>query len=448
MRTQIIRLPFYALMISLLFASCKSDEYIDNDTLVAQLNETLEEASQGMGKDYFMLPKSDDLANIPQDPKNPLTAEKVRLGQMLFHETGLAKNPNKDESANTYSCASCHHADAGFQAGVPQGIGEGGSGFGRLGENRIPSQLYAIEDLDIQPIRTPSILNAAYQQVMLWNGQFGAVGLNEGTEASWTEETPKFVNHLGYEGVEIQAIAGFDVHRLQLDLDFIEEYGYKEMFDEVFADIPVSERYTAETTGLAIAAYERTVLANQSRFQKWLRNEIKLTSTEKEGAILFFGKAECDNCHTGPALSSDAFHSIGMKDLNGFGVYGEITDDARTGRGGFTKKPGDMYKFKVPQLYALQQSKFYGHGASMNSVRQMINYKNNGVVENNQIPMSQISPDFKPLNLTDRELQALTLFIEITLDDKYLDRYVPSSLPSGYCFPNNDVDSKTDLGCE
>ena len=35
---------------------------------------------------------------------------------------------------STYSCSSCHHAGAGFQSGLQQGIAEGGSGFGLKGE--------------------------------------------------------------------------------------------------------------------------------------------------------------------------------------------------------------------------------------------------------------------------------------------------------------------------
>ena len=59
-----------------------------------------------------------------------------------------------------------------------------GLGFGVKGEGRIKDPLYLEQDLDVQPIRTPSALNVAYQDVMLWNGQFGdifQIGLLEGT---------------------------------------------------------------------------------------------------------------------------------------------------------------------------------------------------------------------------------------------------------------------------
>ena len=64
--------------------------------------------------DNFALPASDDYAAIPQDPANPITAAKVELGQMLFHETALATNARNPSGVGTYSCATCHHAGAGF----------------------------------------------------------------------------------------------------------------------------------------------------------------------------------------------------------------------------------------------------------------------------------------------------------------------------------------------
>ena len=151
---------------------------------------------------------------------------------------------------------------------------------------------YFPNELDVQPIRTPAALNTAYQELMLWNGQFGGTDGNAGTEAQWTEGTPKETNHLGYQGLETQAIAGLDVHRMVIDNDFLTEKGYLALFDAAFPDWPQEERYTRVTAGLAIAAYERTLLANQAPFQRWLQGNTGIMSpSEKRGAILFFGEA-------------------------------------------------------------------------------------------------------------------------------------------------------------
>ncbi len=120
---------------------------------------------------------------------------------------------------------------------------------------------------------------------------------------------------------------------------------------------------------------------------------------------------------------------------------------ANFGRGGFTQRPEDMFKFKVPQLYNLMNSPFYGHGGNFNSVREVIEYKNNAVAQNPNVPNGQLSPHFKPLNLTEAEISALVEFIESGLYDPDLKRYEPTHLPSNNCFPNNDAQSQTDLGC-
>ncbi|OJJ22371.1 cytochrome-c peroxidase [marine bacterium AO1-C] len=431
--------------------SCTKVEDTDPSTLDKSLETALMNISNGQGKSFFTLPNSDELAKIPQDPKNPLTVAKVKLGQMLFHETALALDAKQTVGMNTYSCASCHNAGAGFQAAVKQGIGEGGTGFGTHGETRTKDPNYADENLDVQPLRTPSAMNGAYQKVMLWNGQFGATGPNVGTEANWTDGTPKAVNKLGFEGLETQAIAGLTVHRLKIDTPTLFAMGYKTLFDEAFPDVPEADRYTAETAGLAIAAFERTVLANEAPFQKWLNGDLTaMSDAQKNGAILFFGKGQCATCHTGPALNSMEFYALGMNDLSGTGVFGVTQtelDNAGKGRGGFTGNAQDMYKFKVPQLYNLSNSPFYGHGGNFTTIKSVIEYKNQAVSQNAQVPASQLASEFKALQLNEVEIDLLVDFLKNGLNDANLKRYEPAQLPSGYCFPNADAKSKADMGC-
>ncbi|MEO1713145.1 MAG: cytochrome c peroxidase, partial [Bacteroidota bacterium] len=406
------RAPIFILAAILTLASCQKDPD-SNDVLDADLLNAVTANSGGEGVAAFILPASEDFANIPQDPLNPITAEKVELGRFLFHETHLATGNKYEEGKHSFSCASCHHAAGGFQANRVQGIGDGGIGFGQAGEGRTPNPLYSLDSLDVQPIRTPTALNAAYQQVHLWNGQFGATGMNTGTESQWTAGTPKAVNALGFEGVETQAIAGLTVHRIIIDQDYITSTEYKALFDAAFGYLAPNERYTTTTAGLAIAAYERTILANQSPWQSYLRGNLAaLTDAEKRGAILFFTKGECASCHTGPALNSMSFHALGMDDLDGPGVYGSVDVATEKGRGGFTGKEEDNFKFKTPTLYNLINSPFYGHGGTFRSVKEVIEYKNEAIPSNPLVPLAQLADDFRPLGLTETEIEDMTLFIE------------------------------------
>lgn len=433
----------------LLFAACRKES--PKDPLDLELEAALLDASAGAGMDYYRLPTPGNYNDIPQDSRNPITKQKVELGRLLFHDSGLALGALHADHLGTYSCASCHFAAAGFQAGRHQGIGDGGLGFGMNGEGRMPDPAYTGMELDVQPVRSPSILNAAYQEAMIWNGQFGALGVNAGTETSWTTDTPKEVNHLGFEGLETQAIAGQAVHRQEVDPDFIFNSSYRGLFDLAFADMPAEERYTAIAAGLAMAAYERTVLADQAPFQRWLRgNQHAMTNEEKLGAVLFFTKAECWTCHNGPSLANMEFHGLGMDDLHNCPeptFRSGPAEGANLGRGGFTGNPADNFHFKVPQLYNLADSPFYGHGSSLRSVRAVLDYKNAGIPQRTDIPAAQLSPHFKPLGLTSTELDQLEAFINRALYDDKLDRYEPTHLPSGACIPNNDPVSQVDLDC-
>ena len=77
----------------------------------------------------------------------------------------------------------------------------------------------------------------------------------------------------------------------------------------------------------------------------------------------------------------------------------------------------------------------------------MIEYKNNAIAQNANVTSSQLAAGFKPLSLTDDEIEKITAFILNGLYDPNLDRYVPESLPSGKCFPNADPVSQVDLDC-
>ncbi|QEC69764.1 cytochrome-c peroxidase [Panacibacter ginsenosidivorans] len=440
-------------LLALFISGCqKSDLRTNTRNSIPSKNDPDNVKTTAVALAAYRLPDSDDFASIPQDPKNPLTAEKVELGKLLFHESRLGINNLSPQGLQTYSCATCHHAEAGFQSGLAQGIGEGGIGFGTYGETRVADPLYDIGLIDVGPIRTPSVLNTAYSEVMMWNGQFGGTGVNIGTEAGWTPGTTKYNNYLGYQGLETTGLGAEVRHRLQPDTAWLASVPeYKNLFDLAFPDLPDTARITDLTVSLALAAYQRTLLPNQSPFQLWLRGDEKaMTKDEKDGKTLFFSKAKCATCHTSPGLNAATFYSLGMNNLtNGISNVLNVSSGAveHKGRGGFTGKNKDLYKFKTPQLYNLKDVKFFGHGSSFSSVSDVIHYLNNAVPQNPNVPVSQLAKQFQPLYLTEDEMSKLTKFVEDALYDPNLSRYVPASLPSASCIPNNDAQSKTDRGC-
>ena len=78
----------------------------------------------------------------------------------------------------------------------------------------------------------------------------------------------------------------------------------------------------------------------------------------------------------------------------------------------------------------------------------MVSYlKEEAIAENEAVPTNLLSSKFVPLGLTDEEISLLVDFIENGLRDPNLMRYQPEGLPSGFCTPNNDAVSRSDVGC-
>lgn len=443
--TKWYQLSVFSFVVIIVFA-CSQDVTLDIDQ---ELKKVMRRASLTGEIDYYILAEDTDYANLPnQDPHNPVTKEKVELGRMLFFETGLAQNPVKENCYETYSCSSCHIPSKGFLPGRVQGIADGAFGFGGEGEMRLVQEGYSHDQLDAQGTRPLTPLNSAYVTNTLWSGLFGAEDVNVGTESSWTGLAE--VNHTGFVGLEAQNIEGFDLHRLAINDRVLNDFGYKEYFDRAFADRNENDRYSPETASFAISAFLRTLITNEAPFQDYLKGNLNaISENQKKGAILFFSEARCYSCHSSPSFSSMSFHALGTQDMYQFGGLNTADDDPRNlGRGMFTGREADMYRFKVPQLYNLKDYEFYFHGSSKASVRSVIEFKMKAESENPHVPNERLSSLFKPVSLDYAEISYLEDFLTNALHDANVERFMPSSVLSGYCFPNNDVLSRQDLGCD
>ncbi len=437
---------------AIFYLGCTHDYVADLDL---DLTNSLNTNSKTGSYQGYIMPSSTDYASLPnQDPKNPVTAEKVALGKMLFFETGIGLEPKYPVSKQAYSCSSCHIPERSFTAGRFQGIADGAVGFGISGEKRKKNPYYDGSEVDAQGARPLPVINTTYVTNALWAGTFGSFGVNTGTESVWSQDTLVEINYKGLMGLEANNERALIVHRQLINKQITDSLGYTAMFDEAFPEIPESERYTRQTAAFAIAAYFRTILTNEAPFQNWLKGDVTaMTEQQKRGAILFFGKAGCVSCHNSPSLNSDPhlFFSLGVNNhyQTGYSVFRTDRHDKRNlGRGGFTGREEDMNQFKVPQLYNLKDFGFYFHGASKTSLKDVVEYFNNGIPENKDIPGTQITPLFRPLHMTQDEMDDLTEFLTNGLYDPNMLRYKPELTMSGNCFPNNDLQSRMDMGCE
>ena len=349
-----------ACAVIILLQACSSDTL--QSPIEYKLREKLNSTSPSGHYEGYILPNSSNLNEIPQDPKNELTTNKVELGKMLFYETGIGLDPINDDHKETYSCATCHVPDCGFMPGLAQGIADGGIGFGALGAERDKVDYYEEHELDVQGARPLNLMNVAFTTNTSWSGQFGSNNANVGTEAVWNNSPVTAINHLGYFGLESQAIESLHLHRQRIDKEITDELGYTPLFDAAFPNVPESDRYNDETGALAISAYLRSLTATEAPFQHWLKGDANaMTNDQKEGAALFFGKAGCYRCHNGPALNNaDECYALGVKDLyeTGLAYNTDENEFRKFGRGACTQRQEDMYKFKVPQSCNMKDTPF------------------------------------------------------------------------------------------
>lgn len=442
-------LPLF--LFAILLSGCVKDEAVS--TLDTQLERTLLRLSTTGNMSDYMLPDGNNLAGIPAGIGNEITREKVELGKMLFFETALGRDALQEGQLRTFSCATCHVPEAGFTAGAAQGIADGGLGFGEFGSGRVMDTNYEEDDIDAQGARPLSMLGVAYVTNSMWAGRFGARGSNAEVSDIWGVFDPATeVNNLGLDGLEAQNIEGTITHRMSTDAYLLDTLGYRGLFNRAFPNFEGEAKYGRIAMSFALSAYLRTLMPNEAPWQDWLRGDKDaLTDGQKRGAQLFFGKAGCVRCHDGPALNGNTFHAIGVRDLcdiPGGALRTGLDDTRNLGRGDFTRRAEDMFKFKVPQLYNMKDMPFYFHGSSHTDLRSVVEYFNNGVPDNERVPTANISNSFHPLGLTEEEITDLTNFLAEGLHDNNLQRYVPEEVLSGNCFPNSDAQSKVDMGCE
>jgi cytochrome c peroxidase len=204
---------------------------------------------------------------IPAD--NPITREKVQLGQKLYNEKRFS-------STGQVSCATCHDPAKGF-TDSPLRTSKGVNGL--TGTRN-----------------APTTLNAAYNKVQFWDGR------------SPTLEEQAL--HPIINPVEM----GLTDHEPVLKVVRTDD-DYKRRFQAVFGKS--GKQVTMKEVTMAIGAFERTLLSGGSRFDHWyFNNEPVLSKQEIRGYQTFIGNGRCVSCHvieqTNALFTDSKFHNIGV----------------------------------------------------------------------------------------------------------------------------------------
>jgi cytochrome c peroxidase len=285
--------------------------------------------------------------NVPAPSDNVPNADRIQLGRMLFFDPRLS-------AKSTTSCASCHNPAFGWTDGLQRAFG-----------------------YDMKPLRraTPTIVNAAYNKIQMWDGRKPTL-----EEQALGPLLSPDEHNLTVESLEAR-VRGIP--------------GYAPLFDKAYP----GEGVSAGTIGKAIASFERTVVSGDSPFDHWQRgDESAVSESVKRGFTLFTGKAQCALCHQQPNFTDDGFHNIGLKG------NGESEDAGR-----FEQRKVKVLKgaFKTPTLRDISLTAPYMHNGLYRTLEEVVDhYDRGGDVADN------LSPNIHPLNLSAQEKADLVAFMK------------------------------------
>ncbi len=293
-------------------------------------------------------------SKVPYLEDNVYSSEKEILGRMLFFDPRLS-------GSGMISCSSCHNPSLGWSDGLQKGVGQSHKQLGR---------------------RSPSILNLAWTEKMMWDGRFKHL---EG-QALGPLSSPDEMN--------------MDMSLLPKKLEGIN--GYVKLFQNAFPGQPITNDQIAK----ALAIYERKIISGTAPFDKWIAGDEKaITAEAKMGFIVFNKKANCAACHSGWRFTDDSFHDIGVK-----------SEDI--GRGKFLKIQSQQFAFKTPGLRNITSRPPYMHDGSESSIDSVIEFYNRG----GDVIRESHSAMMKPLQLSNAEKQQVKVFLEtLTSKDKSVD---------------------------
>ncbi len=125
----------------------------------------------------------------------------------------------------------------------------------------------------------------------------------------------------------------------------------------------------------ALAAFiEWEFRAIDTPFDRYLREEAALESVAGLGMQLFYGKAGCAGCHSGPLLSDQDFHAMGQPPIGPGRQQGEDGYSRDIGRAAVTQMPEDLYAFRTPMLRNVAVTGPWGHTGAFSELRDFLDH--------------------------------------------------------------------------
>jgi cytochrome c peroxidase len=239
---------------------------------------------------------------------------------------------------------------------------------------------------------------------------------------------------------------------------------YRELFARVFPDVKGGRPITFDHFGRAIAEFEFTLTFADAPIDRYARGfEAALSERQKAGAILFFGRAGCVQCHAVSGQSNEMFsdfqqHVAGIPQVAP--TLGNVPFDGPGSNEDFglaqvTGNAADRYAFRTSPLRNVGLQPAFMHNGAFVRLEDAIRYHLDAIGQAARYRPDLLPPDLrvrsgplapvldrldwrlrKPVRLTEGEFAALVDFVRNGLLDpearpQKLRRLVPERLPSG-----------------
>ncbi len=239
----------------------------------------------------------------------------------------------------------------------------------------------------------------------------------------------------------------------------IPEYG--DMFVAAFDNIDKPEQVSIVEIAEALGQFINHEWQNfDSPYDALLTEGIALEPAAERGRQLFFGQANCSSCHSGPLLSDQKFHALGLPAF-GPGRTRRFDPMPRdVGRMGESDALEDAYRFKTPRLRNIALTAPYGHNGAYPTLEGIIRHHLNPakarlewrrdmsnlpsvpwledidfVIQSDKLEMARQAEklDIEPVDLADHELRDLVAFMHALTGKTALTRPLgaPDTVPSG-----------------
>ena len=320
--------------------------------------------------------------NIPDD--NPMTVEGVELGRYLFYDGRLS---GRTETDSLMSCATCHRQERSFEAGVDHPDFPGGFPHGITGK-------------PTHHVMLPMINLVWNQNGYGWNGFLFPENPN-----------PNLRNIEDFVRLAVMAEDEIDGDTARVVALFQSLPGYTELFYKAFG----SDKVTFKNIERAIAQFVRTLISANSRFDKYMRGEVQLTSSELHGYVLFTTEegADCFHCHGGygnPLFTTSLFYNNG-KDT----VFTDPFD-----RYSVTGDQMDKGAYKATTLRNIEVQGPYMHDGRFATLEEVIEFYSHGLKQSPYVNPLMHHINEGGVQLTPQEKEDLLNFIKTLRDDEFM----------------------------